>query len=254
MCAWGMKDARLKQMEQFIIERDFVTIEELCDKFQIHYNTARSDIKKLAEKGVAEKKYGGVANITQALPVSFNERKQKNASAKETIGERAMGLLEEEDVIFVDSGTTVLNLFRKPVSLPKHVTVITNNIDVVFLVTRYTNFTIFVLPGKVERKLNALASLETIDSLEAYNIQKAFIGTRGISPTGELFSSSNVDAKIKNVAIKTSKSVILMADSNKMSQSEIFRFAKLEDIDFWICENATPEIYALADKNNVKLI
>jgi DeoR family myo-inositol catabolism operon transcriptional repressor len=249
-----MKTVRLKQMEQFIIESEFVTINELCDRFKVHPNTVRADIKELVEKGVVEKRYGGVANVTHNLPTSFFERQRKNTLSKERIGQTAMTLLNENDVIFVDSGTTALMLFKNIAELPKHLTIITNNLDVLTWTSRSTEYTVFVLPGKVDRQLNAIASLETIDSLKLYNIQKAFIGSRGISLKGELSSTLNIDAKIKNTAIRVSNTVILMADSKKINHSEIFSFANLGDIDYWVCDEITEEIRALAQKNNTKLL
>lgn len=249
-----MKAFRLKQMEQFISECEFATVKELCNKFKIHPNTARADIKELVEKGIAEKRYGGVAYVTSKLPVSFFERKRKNPLYKERIGETAASLLNEDDVIFVDSGTTTLMLFRNQEKLPKHITVITNNLDVLNWTARNTEYTVFVLPGKVSRRLNALASLETIESLKSYNIEKAFIGARGISLKGELSSTSSIDAKIKSTVLEVSKTVILMADSTKMDQSAIFNFASLDDVDCWVCEKSTDKIKTLAIKNNVELL
>lgn len=254
-CAnYVMRAVRLKQVEHFLSEREFVTVKELCDRFKIHPNTARADIKELVEKGIAEKRYGGVAYVTSKLPVSFFERKRRNTLYKERIGETATSLLNEDDVIFVDSGTTPLMLFKNHEKLPKHLTVITNNLDVLNWTARNTEYTVFVLPGKVSRRLNALASLETIESLKSYNIKKAFIGARGISLKGELSSSSSIDAKIKSTVIEVSKIVILMADSTKVDQSEIFKFAGLDDVDYWVCEQSTDKIKTLSIKNNVKLL
>ena len=254
-CAnYEMKAVRLKQMEQFISDREFATVKELCDRFKIHPNTARADIKELVEKGIAEKRYGGVAYVTSRLPVSFFERQRKNTLSKERIGQTATSLLNEDDVIFVDSGTTTLMLFKNAEKLPKHLTIITNNIDVLIWTSRNTEYTVFVLPGKVSRRLNALASLETIESLKSYNIKKAFIGARGISLKGELSSTSSIDAKIKSTVIKVSKTVILMADSTKIDQSEIFNFASLDDVDYWVCEKSTEKTKTLAQKNNIKLL
>lgn len=249
-----MKSVRLKQMEQLIINREFVTIEELSEKFNIHPNTVRSDIKELVEKGIAEKRYGGVAYASSHLPISFLERQRKNTRSKEEIGRAAIELLNEGDVIFVDSGTTTLMLFKVIAKLPKHLTIITNNLDVLFLTSRNTEYKVFALPGKVNRQMNALASIETIDSLRSYNIQKAFIGSRGISSKGELSSTSNIDAKIKSMAISVSKTVVLMADSQKIHQTEIFNFANLKDVDYWVCNETTEEIQFLAQENNTEIL
>lgn len=67
----NMKSVRLMQLEQYITDREFVSIEEICDKFNIHPNTARSDIKELVARGVAQKRYGGVTYSTANLPISF---------------------------------------------------------------------------------------------------------------------------------------------------------------------------------------
>ena len=67
-----MKDIRLMQMERYLSEVGYATIQQLCEKFEIHPNTARSDIKELIERGVAEKKYGGVGYTSTKLPESNN--------------------------------------------------------------------------------------------------------------------------------------------------------------------------------------
>ncbi len=249
-----VRAARLKQIEQFIIEREFVTIDELCQKFDIHPNTARSDIKELVDKGVAQKRYGGVSCASSVLPMSFDEKQQKNMPSKRKIGQLATKLLDEDDVIFVDAGTTTLMLFQNAITLPRHLTIITNNLDVINWTYQSTDYTVFSLPGKLNRQLNAFASLETIESLKAYKIHKAFIGTSGVSPKGELTSTSNIDAKLKRTAIDISDAVILMADSQKINHSGMFNFASLDMVDCWVCDKSTNDIVALSQKHNTRLI
>lgn len=249
-----MKATRLKEMEQYIINKKFATIDELCQKFNIHPNTARSDIKELVEKGVAQKRYGGVASVSSNQLVSYEERQRYNAPSKKSIGCAAAEILEEDDVIFVDAGTTTLMLFQEEQELPEHITVITNNLDVISWVVRNKNYPVFVLPGKVNKRLNAVASIETIESLKTYNIKKAFIGTRGISYKGELTSTSSIDAKLKSTAIEVSESVILMADSHKLNQTTLFNFSSLANIDYWACERVDEKLTGLCEEMNVKIL
>lgn len=249
-----MKATRLKEMEQYILSKKFATIDELCHEFNIHPNTARADIKELVEKGVAQKRYGGVASVSSNQLVSYDKRQKYNESAKKIIGCTAAEILEEDDVIFVDAGTTTPMLFKSAHELPEHITVITNNLDVISWVIGNKNYPIFVLPGKVNKSLNAVASIETIESLKTYNIKKAFIGTRGISAKGELTSTSGIDAKLKSTAIEISDSVILMADSNKLNQTTLFNFSSLANIDYWVCERISNEVNQLAEEMNVKIM
>lgn len=244
----------MKQLEQWIVEQEFVSIDEICERFGVHVNTARADIKELVRKGVAEKQYGGVRCVKTALPTTFVERDQTKRSVKEIIGEKAARFLEEGDVIFVDAGTTTAQLFSKERSLPKHLTVITNNLNVVYWVLNNTDYLVFILPGKIERQLNSIASLETIDSIKNYNIQKAFIGCRRIAANGALTSASSVDAKVKETVISMSQYTYLMADSEKIGPPELYSFSDLSQIDYWICDKNTEMSEEVAKNNNIKLV
>ena len=249
-----MRTMRLKQLEHLIEEKEFVSIDEICERFGVHVNTARADIKELVRKGVAEKQYGGVRCVKTALPTTFVERDQTQRSAKEIIGEKAAHLLEEGDVIFVDSGTTTAQLFSRERPLPEHLTVITNNLNVVFWVLQNTDYLVFVLPGKAERQLNSIASLETIDSIRNYNIQKAFIGCRRIAANGALTSASSVDAKVKETVISMSQRTYLMADAEKVGLPELYSFSNLSQIDCWVCDKTAGMVEEIAKNNNVKLV
>lgn len=63
-----MKDIRLMQMERYLSEVGYATIQQLCEKFEIHPNTARSDIKELIERGVAERSTEESATPPRSCP------------------------------------------------------------------------------------------------------------------------------------------------------------------------------------------
>lgn len=241
-------------MEQFIVEKKFSTIEEISATFHIHPNTARADIRELVERGVVQKRYGGIEYVAPNLQISFNERRMKNISAKKEIGRKAAALLEEDDIIYVDTGSTAIQLLQVDTPLPKRLTVISSSLDVLQSVAANTDYTLFALPGQLNRQINAFVSLETIESLKTYNVNKSFIGVRGISVKGELSSASGIDAKVKSTAIDIGQTIVLMADRQKTEQTALFNFSTLSKIDYWVCDESTPAIEALAQNHNFKLI
>lgn len=245
---------RLKQLEQFIAEKKSVTIHEICQEFGIHPNTARSDIKKLEERGVVQKRYGGVDYIKPEIKVSFNERNEKNVIAKKSIGQKAAALLEENDVIFIDTGSTAVRLLQPGNVLPKHLTVISSSLEVLEAVSVNADYTLFALPGQFIPDINGFLSLETIGSLKTYHIKKGFIGVQGISARGELTTDTSIDAKIKDIAKEVCSTLILMADQQKMEQSALFNFGSLADFDYWVCDETTPIMQELAKKLNFTII
>ncbi|MEG2621553.1 MAG: DeoR/GlpR family DNA-binding transcription regulator [Clostridia bacterium] len=249
-----MRTARLKELEQMISEKEFIAVDEICKHFGVHVNTARADIKELERKGVAEKRYGGVARVNTTLPTTFVERDRTQRSAKEEIGIKAARYLEEGDVVYIDSGTTTAQMFSKDRVLPRQLTVITNNLSIVNWVMLNAEYSVFVLPGKGDRQLNSVASLETIESLKNYNIGKAFISCRKVASNGALTSASSIDAKIKETAIARSQQVFLMADSGKVGLPELYSFSNISQVNCWICDVETDRVSEVAKISNTKVV
>ncbi len=249
-----MKAERLKQMEEYISKREFVTVEELSREFSVHKNTVRSDINELVEKGIVEKKYGGVSSKSYPLPTSFEEREEINVDSKRIIGRLAVSYLRENDIIFVDAGTTTRMIFEDLSLLPEKLTVITNSLSVINRCFQKPQYNVYALPGKLERQMNSFASFETIESVKSYNIQKAFMGVRGISMNGDLSSASAIDARLKEAVLKNSQERILMAESEKAGRPAMLNFAHLSLLDAWICERETEETQELVRKSQVKFI
>lgn len=251
---WTVKKVvRIKEIEKYVAEHEFVTLNELSQKFSVHINTIRSDVNELAQLGVLEKSYGGVTIKTERLPSSYRERMSVEVESKKILGVLAAELLEEEDVVYIDSGTTAQMIFEAP-NLPKHLTVITGNLAVINKNFLNTNYNVFVLPGKLERDLNSFASLETIDSIKSYNIQKAFVGVRGISERGDLSSASQIDAKLKKTILEVSQKRILMAGADKVHHPAVINFASLKDVDTWVCDRNTDIVRELVEKYKIELI
>lgn len=248
-----MKSIRLKQMEQYIQENGFVSVAQLCKQFGIHPNTARADIKALVESGIVKKEYGGVSKVSKR-PTNYEDRKATNIDSKNKIARIAATLLEENDVIYIDGGTTAERLFEAAENLPENLTVITNSVEIIRWVSLHTSYTLFVLPGQLDRQMNSICSLETIDSIKAYKIGKAFIGIRAISDRGELLSSSGLDARMKKTVVETCGKTILMADHHKTErQNALYSFSTLDKVNYWICDSENDMVLKLCKEHNVIL-
>lgn len=248
------KFERIKDMEAFIAERGFVTIPQLCDEFNISKNTARSDVAELAEKGVINKRYGGVESITSASVPEFMERKATNSALKSRMGKAACGLLEEGDIIYIDSGSSALCILEYLDEFPKDITVITSSLNAIVLLAAAPQINTMVLPGTLIHRTSSFLSIDTFTSLPQYNITKAFIGTTGISVNGALSTSTQSLARLKSEAIRISEKSYLMADTSKLGHTCMSSFANISDFDAWIFESGSKDGKALAKQCGIKSI
>ena len=81
-----MKSHRIKNLEDYIVKNESVTLDKLCEVFDVSKNTIRRDVKELLENGSIKKIYGGVM-INKKKLVPFEERNIKNHDQSFKIGE-----------------------------------------------------------------------------------------------------------------------------------------------------------------------
>lgn len=249
----GMKSFRLNRMEQYILEKDSVSMTELCDEFMISMNTARMDVAALVEKGAIKKVYGGVTANRQNALVPFEERKMKNNTRKRAICKAAAELVDDGDIIYIDSGTTTMYLvdFLKD---KKNITILTHNLNAIMKAIPYPNLEIICLPGTLDRRTNSFVAAETARILARYNIKKSFIASAGVTENGDITNSSPMEFEIKCAAIANSTHNYLLIDSTKFGRSSLLTFAKLSDMERVISDNECDKAFVeLCAANGAKL-
>lgn len=247
----GMKSFRLRRMEQYILEKENVSMEELCEEFDMSMNTVRMDVAALVKKGSVKKVYGGVCSNRQNSLVPFEERKMKNIEKKRSVCKAAAELVDDGDIIFVDSGTTAMYL-TDYLDQHKNVTVLTNNLNLIMRAVPYENIQVICLPGILERKTNSFVSAETGKILERYNIKKAFFAATGVMENGDVTNSSSLEYEIKREAMKNSEHAYLLLDSGKFGKSALLTFAHISDMERVIVdEEMGQELQTLCERFNV---
>ncbi len=156
-----MRISRIEQLEQYILEHKSASIDTLCELFQISKNTLRRDLEVLVGRGTVEKVYGGVIASENIPPipdlVTFQDRASRNFLSKQRIASLAASFVRDRDIIFIDSGTTTMNIVDFLTHL-NTVTVITNSIQVINKSMNYPNIDLIVLPGTLKRDTASLTA------------------------------------------------------------------------------------------------
>ncbi|MBP3569440.1 MAG: DeoR/GlpR transcriptional regulator [Lachnospiraceae bacterium] len=249
----GMKSFRLRRMEQYILEKENVSMEELCREFDISMNTVRMDVAALVKKGSIKKVYGGVCSNRQNSLVPFEERKMKHSEQKKAVCREAAKLVEDGDIIYIDSGTTTMYL-PDYLGSYKNITLLTNNLNAIMRAVPQENIQVICLPGILERKTNSFVSAETGQILARYNIKKAFFAATGVTENGDVTNSSSLEYEVKREAMQNSEHKYLLLDSSKYGKSALLTYAHISDMEKVIAdETINAEIEQLCEKHNVVL-
>ena len=248
-----IKDQRIKKIEEYVLKNQSASLEELMEVFNVSINTIRRDVQGLVESGPFIKVYGGVSVKQLNKLETVQERKVRNQTGKTKIGEAAIDLIEDGDIIFVDSGTTTIEMF--PFLKDKDLTIVTNNIDFIVQCLPFENLNIISIGGILERKTNSLGGPQNIELLKAYNINKAFMATTGVSLSNGVTNASPLETDLKKTIVQRSQMVYLLADHTKFGKYGLMTFCQLDDIDCIITDEGPSDEYKeYAARHEIELL
>ncbi|MGE6632280.1 DeoR/GlpR family DNA-binding transcription regulator [Bacillus sp. NPDC077027] len=242
-----LKTKRIQLMKEYVFDQESASLDELVEHFGVSKNTIRRDVQSLVESGVLNKVYGGVA-VNHSTLVVYQDRKTRNLNKKQEIGQAAARFVEDGDVIFVDSGTTTLEIL--PFITDKQLTVVTNNVDFINQAISHPNLTIFSTGGMLERKTNSFVGFQSVERLKTYNMNKAFIASTGISIENGLTNSSPLETDIKRTVVTKSAMTFLMVDDSKFDQYALTTFCELKEIDVVVTNQQPPQAYLEYGENH----
>lgn len=236
-----MKEKRLQHLEDYIHLVGTVSLDELCEHFNVSKNTVRRDVNQILEKGTIQKVYGGVTSVTPPL-IPFENRDHTNHPEKVQIGKKAASFVEDQDLIFIDSGTTTRNMIEF-LSTSQQLTILTNSLDVINACVALDNITLITIGNRYKRKTKSFVSIDDLHILDKYNISKAFMAATGVSIANGLTNSDILEYEIKKRIAEKAEKLFLLADASKFGKSTQLTYAPLQEVDVLLTSGTLSEEY-----------
>lgn len=250
---------RRDKILKLLDEKGEVQLQHLKEVFpEVSTMTLRRDLITLEKEGHLIRTHGGAVSTKRLSLVSGEEdeyslRASENKEAKMKIAHLAKDLVEKNRSIYFDAGSTIMCLAK--VLPDENYTIITSGLNIALELVKKKNLSVVMLGGIVNKNTLSVSGPNAIFSLDEINIDIAFMAASGFSvETG--FSVANIyEGELKKRIINSAKKVIMLMDTNKIGKNMLFSYAKLEDIDIWVCERALPkEIEMAAHKNQVEVV
>ena len=222
---------RRERIQEFLVANKIARTADLCALLDASEATVRRDLEWLEQEGLLERTHGG-AILSQhiSLEAGYQQRALTFPDEKHGIGSLAASLIEKDDVVFINSGTTTTEVIRQMRSDPS-VSVFTNNLTAAFEVGE-PGFQYFVVGGEFQPRSNSLAGRFAVENLGQVFANKAILGVDGISIRYGCTVPSNAEAEIIRQMIKqTSGEIIIVADHSKWGAVSNFQIAAIEQIN-----------------------
>ena len=239
-----LKEERIHQIHELLIERKRISLDELCENFGVSKNTIRRDINELEEQGIIRKVYGGIvlkeAEIMSLEP--FSAREIRNINEKKKIAAVAAALVNDGEVIYIDSGTTTMHLLPH-IAEKNFLTIVTASVYVLELATRYSNLNVIATGGNLQPPIKALVGPSVLECIRNYNFSKIFLASTGITIEHGATNASPLECEVKRELVRKSCAKYLLVDNSKFDVASLMTYSDLTEIDNIITDKNPPEKY-----------
>lgn len=232
-----LAEMRQQKICDYLNTEAAITIHRAAEICNTSEATARRDIDTLAKKGLIQRTRGGAVLGNNFGHTVINTEKVKiNAEAKTSIAQGALELIHDGDSIFLDSGTTMLCLSRELFRI-KHLTVITDNLDVAYQSHLDLTSSMFFLGGLVQKEYGVAEGHITEEIASRFKVDIAFIGADAVKVDDGIYNGHFAEVGIKTMMIQNSRKAVLLADHSKFQENALIRVAGLEEFDIIISDS-----------------
>ena len=240
---------------EYIKKQHSVSVEELSKMLFISPTSIRRDLTYLAEKGLVRKTYGGAIVVSDENEMlSLDARSATEKEAKGIIARKAISLVRDGDVIFLDSSSTALAMlpyFRNFASL----TVITNGAKAALALTEIPSLKVYCTGGRLKPQVYSYTGPIALEMVNQIHADKCFVSPKGLDIELGAFCAGEDEASIRKAMMERSRQTILMCASKKLDKRAAFRLCPMKSIHTIVLDTAPDENWqACFAENGVNIL
>lgn len=226
-----------------------VRVSELSKIYAISEVTVRSDLEYLESQGQLSRVHGGAVGTGKLYAnMDLSERYMTNAASKRALANLAADLIESNDTIMMNAGTTLAYVLHA-IQGKKNISIVTNSIQNALEISSYPGVNVILLGGEIDSKYQFTYGSDAAEQLKKYHANKCILSVDGISAADGLTLYYANESSIVRGMIEASEEVIVVADATKLGRSAFSRVGSLEDVDILVTgqKDGSEEISALRE-------
>jgi len=245
---------RWNRLREMVRAGGAVRVDQLCRELGVSPATVRRDLEELERLGQVRRVHGGAVRVdTRLEEPPFDDKTAIAAREKHRIAAAAAKLIAPGETVYLDGGSTVLELARL-LRERTDLTVVTNSLRAAQeLADRGPR--LILVGGALRRRSQTTVGPLTDPLLGELHPDKAFMGTMGLSLERGLTTSDPGEAHTKKLAMRRSREVVLLADSSKIGKVSFASAGRIDDVHVLLTDGGVDRAFAreLA-RRGVKLI
>ena len=233
--------ARRNAIQRQLLLNGDVAVETLARDLGVSVATIRRDLTSLEESGSIRRTHGG-ATVTapRGADQAFALREQIDSDQKRLIARAAFNLVDADQTLFMNDGSTILALAREVVASDTALTVATPGVNIATALSENPKIDAYLAGGLVRHRTMGTTGDFVEQMLSSINADIAFIAAEGFSVRDGLTFSYESDAKIARIMNRQALRTIVLATARKLGQRDRITALGASDVDTLItdCQDA----------------
>ncbi|MBN2527560.1 MAG: DeoR/GlpR transcriptional regulator [Deltaproteobacteria bacterium] len=242
-----LPEERRSRIATILSEEGKVTAQDLSRRLGVSADTIRRDLIQLERTNQLNRTHGGALPRSPAT-AAYHLRKEQNSTAKMQIAKKTVALLQEGQVIFMDSGTTVEEVARH-LSSDFTATVVTHSLPVAMTLGSHRHLRVIMPGGTVDGESMILNGSGVMDQFRNIRADVCLLGACSIDADTGITCTRFEEVDIKRQIIRNSRMVIVPATSDKFGTAAPFFIAPMECVSVIVTEQSTPDERLLPCRN-----
>ena len=230
------RSERISQILQILETNKASNVHELSRELDVSHMTIRRDLVPLVNEERVKILHGSVIlhprndQRSRDNYYSLIAAGADNPERKAAIGALAATLVEPEDSLIMDSGSTTEYFAKRlPEDIPY--TVLSWSLNILSETVRRKNCGTMFAGGAFHANTMMFESPEGLDMIRRFRATKAFISSAGVSAKFGVTCMNSYERETKMAAIQSSMRKILLVDSTKFGEVRSAHFADLSTFD-----------------------
>lgn len=236
----GSKEARHEFILKQLNETGKINAAKISSELDISLVTIRKDLRELEHAGKLVRVHGGAClSFSQRTgPVEFDSTDTKSIVAK-----KAASLIKDGEIVFLGSGTTCIEIAKQIKQSHKHLTVVSNNLNILTELAGTPTFSILGTGGQIDslENFSVFHGDFVISFLDKILVQKAFLTADGVSLKNGYTTYNRSEFHLYESIRKISEEMIFVVEGRKFNKNSVLRLAEMDSINTIVSDTSIPE-------------
>lgn len=239
------QNEREMEIQKILAREQYMTVRQLSQLLYTSESSIRRDLSALEKRGVVKRSYGGVELAKTNIQVPpFRARLHDRVREKKIIAEKAVSLVHDGDIVFLDQSSSAMFVARALMGRAK-VTVVTNNIEILSLLSQ-TDLEVISSGGALCRNnRNCLLGQDAHRIFDEVQANFLFFSTKALSDDGIIYDCSREEVCIRNTMLEHAEQRVFLCTGEKMGKKSGYRQCAANEIEYIITDRRPSEAEAV---------